>query len=405
VRLSFKFLSSVSLTLCIAGIPALAADKQSAAPPPGTKARYAMDVGTMTGMAGMGGGISGGMGGAMSMMFGGGNREMRELRLRIGSTALAPASPSADHFFPPVAKLGKSVPLLIPERQPVSDAPADFQRPKGRLILFWGCGAKAQKGQPVIIDFAKLAAGQIPLGLFSTNVPVDRGPTAANSRTYAEWPNKKSSMPPASASSMLGTHRIASNYAPEIAFSLNQDYMAGLTGTSTSVNGATVLNWNSVPTATGYHAWAMGAKMEGGEEPRDFVWWSSSMSKEFGGGLWDWLPPATVQRLITQKVVMPPTQTSCAIPQEVKTYAPDFMMGNLYAYGPEANFSFPPKPVNAPAGWTPDWTARVRYRSFTSWMIGGKMGGLDAATEEQQEPPVQKKCKPSLMGAVLGKGC
>ena len=128
------------------------------------------------------------------------------------------------------------------------------------------------------------------------------------------------------------------------------------------------------------------------------------MSKEFGGGLWDWLPPATVQRLITQKVVMPPTQTSCAIPQEVKTYAPDFMMGNLYAYGPEANFSFPPKPFNAPASWTPDWTARVRYRSFTSWMIGGQMGGMGAAMGEQ-EPPEKKKCKPSLMGVVLGKGC
>jgi hypothetical protein len=258
VRRSFKIVSSISLTLCIAGIPALAADKQSAAAPPGTKARYAMDVGTMTGMAGMGGG----MGGAMSMMFGGGNREMRELRLRIGSTAPAPSSPSADHFFLPVAKLGKSVPLLIPERRPVEEAPTDFQRPKGRLILFWGCGAKAQKGQPVIIDFAKLAAGQMPPGLFSTTVPVDRGPTAANSRTYAEWPNKKSSKPPTSASSMLGAHRIASNYAPEIAFSLNQDYMAGLTGKSTSVNGATILSWNSVPNATGYHAWAMGAKMD-----------------------------------------------------------------------------------------------------------------------------------------------
>ncbi len=400
MRRSIQIITSVTLIAVLTVTAASAADKRATSAPPGTKARYAMDVGTMTGMAGMGGG----MGGAMSMMFGGGNREMRELRLRIGSTAPAPASPAADHFFLPAAKLGKSVPLLIPEKQPVGDAPADFQRPKGRLILFWGCGAKAQKGQPVIIDFAKVAAGQMPPGLFSTNVPVDRGPNAANSRTYAEWPNKKSSKPPASGSSMLGAHRIASNYAPEIAFSLNQDYMAGLTGKSTSVNGATILSWNSVPSATGYHAWAMGAKMEGGEEPRDFVWWSSSMSKEFGGGLWDWLPPATVQRLITQKVVMPPTQTSCAIPQEVKTYAPDFLMGNLYAYGPEANFSFPPKPVSAPASWTPDWTARVRYRSFTSWMIGGQMGGMGAAMEEQ-EAPEKKKCKPSLMGAVLGKGC
>ena len=156
--------------------------------------------------------------------------------------------------------------------------------------------------------------------------------------------------------------------------------MAGLTGKSTSVNGATILSWNSVPAATGYHAWAMGAKVDqGGGEPRDFVWWSSSASREFGGGLWDWISPAVVQRLISQKIVMPPSQTSCAIPAEVKQYAPDFLMGNLYAYGPEANFSYPPKPANAAPGWTPDWTARVRYRSFTSWMIGGPMGGMGAS--------------------------
>ncbi len=405
MRRSIPLIASLSVLTIVSGLSVARADKPApAAVPPGTKARYAMDVGTMTGMAGMGGG----MGGAMSMMFGGGNREMRELRLRLGSTAPAPASPVADHYFLPAAKLGKSVPLLIPERQPTEGTPAEFQRPKGRLILFWGCGAKAQKGQPVIIDFSKLAAGQIPPGLFSSTVPVDRGPTPANSRTYAEWPNKKSGKPPSSGSSLLGAHRIAANYAPEIAFSLTQDYMAGLTGKSTVVNGTTILSWNSVPTATGYYAWAMGAKMEGGGEPHDFVWWTSSLSKEFGGGLWDWLPPATVQKLIAQKVVMPPTQTSCAIPQEVKTYAPDFMMGNLYAYGPEANFSYPPKPVNAPASWSPDWTARVRYRSFTSWMIGGAMGGMgmdmsEADDRPQQQP--QKKCKPSLMGAVLGKGC
>ena len=395
--------SSLVVSLALVSSSFAVAEKtRDAGPPPGTKARYAMDVGTTTGMARM----TGGMGSAMGMMFGGGgNREMRELRLRIGSTASTPASPYADHYFLPPAKLGKSVPLLIPEQQPREDAPAEFQRPKGRLILFWGCGAHAAKGQPVIIDFAKVAAGQMPPGLFSATVPVDRGPTPGNSRTYADWPNKKSGKPPAAGSSLLGAHRIASNYAPEINFDLKQDYMAGLTGKSTSVNGATILSWNSVPAATGYHAWAMGAKVDqGGGEPRDFVWWSSSASREFGGGLWDWISPAVVQRLISQKIVMPPSQTSCAIPAEVKQYAPDFLMGNLYAYGPEANFSYPPKPANAAPGWTPDWTARVRYRSFTSWMIGGPMGGMGAAMGEGNAPE-QKRCKPSLMGAVLGKGC
>ncbi|MEQ1548185.1 MAG: hypothetical protein ABL918_05990 [Chakrabartia sp.] len=371
------------------------AQRQQASSPP--KARYAMDVGTVTGLAAMGGG----MGGAMSMMFGGGGgKEARELRLRLGST-LSPTKgvAQADHFLLPAAKLGKSVPLLTPERVEGEGTP-EFQRPKGRLLLFWGCGAKAPKGQPVIIDFAKIAAGQMPPNLYSARIPTDRGPTQSNSRTYGEWPNKKSAKPPAPNSSLLGEHRIAANYAPEIKFALSQDYMPGLTGRANDMPGGAIgLTWNSVTGATGYHAWLMGAKMDGGNAPRDMVWWSSASAREFGGGLWDWLPPETVRRLITEKIIMPPSQTSCTVPAEVKAAAPDFIMGNLYAYGPEANFAYPPRPANPATPWNPEWTARVRYRSHTMWMIGGPMAGnTDDGTKSAP-------CKPSIFGAVLGKAC
>jgi hypothetical protein len=303
-------------------------------------------------------------------------QEVRELRLRLGSTLSATGAPSADHFFLPAAKLGKSVPLLTPQQQS-SDTPRDFQRPKGRLLLFWGCGAHAPKGQPVVIDFAQIAAGQMPPNLYTARIPVDRGPTVSNSRTYGEWPNSKSSKSP-QGGSLLGDHRIASTYAPEIKFALNQDYMGPLKGqTNASIDGAVALSWNLVPNATGYYAWVMGAAMGGGRDgPQDMVWWASSSGREFGGGLFDWLSPDTVQRLISDKTVMPPSQTTCTVPAEVKKAAPDFMMGNLYAYGPEANFTYPPRPATGP--WVIDWTARVRYRSTTSWMIGGPGGGQGA---------------------------
>lgn len=67
------------------------------------KARYAMDIGTTTGLAGMAGG---GAGATMSMMFGGGGREAHELHLRLGSTLATTGTPQADHFFLPAAKLG-----------------------------------------------------------------------------------------------------------------------------------------------------------------------------------------------------------------------------------------------------------------------------------------------------------
>ena len=49
--------------------------------------------------------------------------------------------------------MGPSVPLITPQiGKPQLDVPTEFERPKGRLILFWGCGAHAPAGQPVIID-------------------------------------------------------------------------------------------------------------------------------------------------------------------------------------------------------------------------------------------------------------
>lgn len=367
------------------------------APVPQPKARYSMDVGTTTGLAGMAGG---GFGGAMSMMFGGGGKEARELHLRLGSSLPATGAPKADHFFLPAAKLGKSVPLLSPEPGRPGDAepgemPRNFERPRGRLLIFWGCGARAPKGQPVIIDFSKIAAGQFPPGLMTTRIPPDRGPSFATARSYGEWPNSKSGKQPGGGS-LIGEHRVSSTYAPEIRFALTQDYMAGLRGqTAAGPEGSMLLSWNSVPAATGYYAWIMGFKgAPGGDGPQDMVWWSSSAGREFGGGLWDWLAPETVQRLIADRTVMPPSQTSCAVPAEVKAAAPEFMLGNLFAYGPEANFAFPPRPASGP--WTPEWTARVRYRSSTTWMIGGPMA---------ERSDGKKACKPSLFGAVTGLGC
>src|SRR3546814_16673468 len=68
-------------------------------------------------------------------------------------------------------------------------------------------------------------------------------------------------------------------------------------------------------------------------------------------------------------VVMPPSQTTCAVPAEVKAAAGAMMMTQLYAYGHEADFSYPPRPNNALASWAHYWTARVRYQSNTHLML------------------------------------
>lgn len=366
------------------------------------EARYEMDVGTTAGMMGQG--------------------DTREMTLRLGSRLAATGgAPKADHFLPDGMRMGASVPLTSPEpgKPPVEkydDPQEKFQRPKGRLLIFWGCGAHAGPGQPVVIDFAKMAKGQMPPDLFSASIPAEMGPRPGNSRTYGDWPNGKSRSQVSRNSSLLGQHRIAGNYSPEIAFALSQDFMAPPRVKSGSApDGSTPLNWAPVPAATGYYAWAMSAK-ENGKDNSDMVWWTSSSSRQFGGDLWGWLSPGTVNRLIGQKVVMPPSQTSCTIPAEVKAAGGQMMMGFMNAFGPEANFAFPERPRDPKIAWHPKWTAKVRYRatgnfmpgmpSMGEMMMGQRDEGQDGKPEEKPKP-----CKPKLGGFLKkaaglgGSGC
>ena len=365
-------------------------------------ARYEMRAETMSGMGAMGQG--GGMGSALSMAFGGGGSQVSKvLELEIGSSlAAADGKPKADHFMPAGAKLGKSVPLKTPARAP-EGTPGEFQRPKGRMLIYWGCGEHAPRGQPVVIDFAKLAAGQVPPGLWSANVPMEHWVSPASSRTYARWPNEDGKSSLKSDSSLLGAHRIAGNYTPEIAFTLTKDFMAALRASSANnASGSILLSWNAVPEATGYYAWLIGGKGGQRGEMTDIVWWASSSSREFGGGLSDWLSPATVARLVNSRVVMSPQTTTCTIPAEVKRDAPDYQFVMLNAFGPEESFAFPPRPGNPRTPWTPMWTARIMHKSMTSLMPG--MPGMDGASQQQSEPQCQPKKKKGLggLGGAIG---
>lgn len=271
------------IVLWSVGAAALAAGIGYAAPAgTGPTARYQMDVSTVSGFGA--GGVN-----PMKMMFGGrggGGSVTHMMVLRLGSALAANGAPSADHFLPAGMNMGPSVPLVTPQVSPAPQT-GEFRRPKGRLLLFWGCGPHAGPGQPVVLDFARLAQGQFPPDLFSVSVPVDPGPTFANSRTYGEWPNGKSKVIVKPNSSLVGEHRVAGNYSPEIKFALDQDFMAGLSARAQEQgDGSQMLSWGQIPAATGYYAWLFGGKSMG-EDSADMVWWTSANAKEFGGGLAD----------------------------------------------------------------------------------------------------------------------
>lgn len=391
----------------IAAIPVLA----QRAPTSGPTARYDMRAGTVSGMAAGGGG----MGGAMGMMMGGGggNRVQHELYLRLGSgQAPAKGAPKADHFMPPDARLGKSVALVTPreEREAVDGFP-DQQRPKGRMLIFWGCGEHAPKGQPVVIDFSRLAAGQFPAGFWSTTIIRDPGPTRANSKTYGRWPAEDGKFVKAD-SALPGIHRVAGNYAPEISFTLARNFMPALkVSNREQASGSTLLSWGAVADATGYLATLTGGKMGPDGEMGDMVMWTSSAGRQFGGGLSDWLSPGQVAGLVKDRTVLAPTITSCVIPAEVRRAAPDFRMGMMTAFGPEESFAHPPRPADPKAAWNLEWTARIRHRSTTSWMDMAGMPDMGALDEESDPRPARKPaCKPKsglggVLSGVLAPGC
>lgn len=400
-----KIIWTVSgLVLAAIGTAGLYAQQAS-----GPVARYEMRAETMSGF---GGGMAGqgGVGSAMSMAFGGAPKAQHALWLDLGSSrAAADAKPKADHFMPTGAKLGKSVALKTPVATPREPGTTEFQRPKGRMLIFWGCGEHAPKGQPVVIDFSKLAAGQVPPGLFTSAVPMDRWVSPASSKTYGHWPSDdgKSARPD---TSLIGAHRVAGNYSPEIAFTLTKDFMAPINATNTvQPSGATLVRWGAVAGATGYYAMIIGGKQAPkGQNMTDIVWWSSSATREFGGGLSDWLAPSTVARLVTARTVMSPQTTTCTVPAEVKAAAPDFMFGTLHAYGPEESFAYPPKPADPKARWVLEWTARIRHRSTTGFLVGMEGFGMGAGQGAQAEAADKPVCKPrkkgfgGLLGGAIG---
>ena len=400
-----RLIATISLAACTVALVAGPAISQGGSAP---VARYTMDAGTTSGMGAMSGG---GAAAAMSILRGGGSNQVsHELMLRLGSSRAATGGPNADHFMPQVAQLGVSVPLLTPERVTAPAGPPgqmpQGQMPQGRLLLFWGCGEHAPPNQPVVIDFSKLARGQIPPGLYASplNLPEDWTINQSNSTTYGEWPNQRDAKTVPANASLLGAHRVASTYAPEINFTLNDDFMPALQARGSDMaSGATTLTWNALPKATGYYAWGMATGMEGGQS-RDMVWWSSASTQQFAGALQDWLSPAAVARLVTAGTVMPPSQTTCTVPAEVKAAGGPILMTFLTGYGPQADFAYPPRPANTRTPWRPEWIARVRFKSSTTLMAGmpgfGDQG--QGQTQQGQQQPSQPAGLPRCRGGLRG---
>jgi hypothetical protein len=391
--------AGVSAAVLIGAAPA---KKAASPPPPPPIATYWMDVATQSGM-GMGMGAQPSMSQIMGMMNGRGG-VMHSLDLRLASKDKPAGAPQADHLIPPTLRMGASLPLITPavvKAEPVQTGmPTQWQQPKGRMLIYWGCGEHAGAGQPMVIDYSKMVAGKMPPGmaaLASMGHSVS-GPNSAPG--FGRWPNDKDSREVPAAGSLLGAHKVEANYAPAIAFSLGagQDFMPGLglREAGSLPSGASRLAWQPAAVATGY-----ALAMFGSNESGDVIMWSSAKSASMP--VLDYLAPAEVKRLIAAGAVLPPETSECVLPAEVAAASPAGMV-TMIGYGPEADFADKPK--------APTWTTRVRFKTTASVIRGmaAMMGGAGAASADadapqqpaaQQQPPAKKKRRFGL-GDVLG---
>ena len=346
--------------------------------------------------AGMGAAMPAGLGGFMPPGMQGGKR----MKLDLGSSQPASGEPRAAHAIPPALTMGASLPLLTPrvERTPAQPAQEEdleqrFERPKGRMLIYWGCGETVRAGQPVIVDFAKLDTQEAARAFRSRNVSRPRGPAPGRNRTYGEWPNPERPQPVPGEASLRGDHQVAGNYSPEIRFAIGErhDFMAPVAfePVRRTPAGAFMVKWQSVPTAIGYFATAMGQ----GENPDDVVMWSSSEVQEMGHALMDYLPPAQVQRLIKEKIVMAPQTTECAVPAGI--FKGEGSMLNFIAYGDELNVVHPPRPADPKQVWEQQWAVKVRLKSTGMTLLAEREGGAARAqsperTERGEAPASQQ---------------
>jgi hypothetical protein len=337
-------------------------------------------LGDIMGALASGGGVRG-----ISQTLGGGGPPVRALSLQLGSTDRPTGDPQAEHMIPPGLNMGASLPLVTPREAAPSTAepredglpPQLTQHPKGRLVIYWGCGEHAA-GPPIVFDLANLGQGKMPdFPMIAVTAP--KAPSPGRYTTYGSWPNDRDGQAVPADASLVGEHTVHGDYSPDIHFHLgpDHDFMGPLTitGHDPSPGGGTRLTWAPVQGSTGYFAWMMGASMKGGRDNPTMVMWSSSMKPSMMGAMLDYLPPGEVRRLIAQQVVLPPDATECIVPSEVREAGAMGML-SMIAYGDEVDVADPPRPARAKAAWNPQYTVKVRFKSTTSLMMGmPSMGG------------------------------
>ena len=369
-----------------------------------------IDVATFSGMGmmGMGSGMN-----PMAMLggaFGGGGRNTfgNTMTGRAGSwldvtlsTRNNPSLAEATQSVPTNSKLAPELKLVSPKTQntppPSEDEQVireEFEPPKGKIYLYWGCGDSVRPGQPQVLDKAKASPADYQK-FFVGRRATQRGAHLADGRP--SWPNEQDARLVPEGASLIGEHLFKGQGVPEgfkFAIGQAQDIMPPLELNQRDKDGATQLEWKGLPTARAYFIAAMGARGE-----NEMVFWSSSEVPENGTGLVDYQTNASVDRWLKEKALLSPDARTCTVPKGIFG---DSAMVRMIAYGTELNLAHPPKPTNPNLVWEPQWAVKVRLKSVANAMLGMEPMGEGASGQPRRGNANQPEGKGPLEGVGQG---
>lgn len=393
----------LAASLCLLG---LAASAQTAKAPK-TQLWIDLSTGSMAGMPEMdmptGGSLLGMVGGGRPGM--GSNthygmaRTMGIMPPRVIDIALHNSlrpGVEARQAIPPGMRMGESLPLLPPRVQPAApsepgELPQEYQqqKPKGRILVYWGCGSEVRSGQPRVIDLTRAQPTDFAVAFAGRAVP-DRGARVGPS--HALYPNERNQVQLAQGSSLVGEHQVLGEGVPaSMRFTLGsaQDLMPAIdlrtTGKPLDSMGT---NWQPVRNARAYYLHAMSQNGD------DMVMWSSAETPDTGMGLFDYLPNATIDRWLKERVLLPAEATQCAIPRGIFATGAgreSTPMLRMMAYGGESHIVHPPRPADPKAPWTPEWAVRVRVKAHTMAMLGEEQGDMRGTGSSDMPPTAERE--------------
>jgi hypothetical protein len=393
-------LGLVAGAVCVACSAAQAEVKQVVKPP---VAQAWIDVATFSGLP-MGGGMGEGMMGAtLGALMGGASRKAEFGFTQVGVagrwmdvtlyTSRNPALAEALQGVPTGTQLAPTLKLRTPDRpKPLpketgEDQPEDwdYEPPKGKLVMYWGCSETVKPGQPKVVNLETATLGELAK-FFESRRATQRGAHATVGRPV--WPNKTDDRVIPATASLVGEHLFSGQGVPDnFRFTLPaaQDLMPQVKLTQTDKGTHVLLEWNAIPTARAWFLGSMGAR-EG--EENTMVIWTSSELPDSGFGLFDYQTNKAVDQWLSQKVLLPPATTRCAVPKDAAVPG----MLRAIAYGTELNMAYPPRPTDPKIAWEPDWNVKIRVKSMTTTMMGMEgtgmpgMGG-EASGEEMSDAP------------------